>query len=249
VEQLECDAGLAPLGVEVGAVRPRSGALARGPGGYSRVSRASSARPSTSVHRRPAAWARRSTPDTVPSPMLRLWATSRWVRPRAHFWRRISRILRMDSRSVATAAPFPERPGRRTPQRRPASGGHSPPRGSPVHDDRSTCSRSRSGRSACRIQAFTLDRSRCSRSADLSVHDGPMRAATVPITSSNSARTGWRARAATSTCPTPPPAPSSLKPRLPCSLRGSSGTRASGGISTGALGVPILRSPPHALVT
>jgi hypothetical protein len=26
------------------------------------------------------------------------------------------------------------------------------------------------------IQAFTMDRSRCSRSSDLSVHDGPMRA-------------------------------------------------------------------------
>jgi hypothetical protein len=26
------------------------------------------------------------------------------------------------------------------------------------------------------IQAFTMDRSRCSRSADLGVHDGPMRA-------------------------------------------------------------------------
>src|SRR5437773_269422 len=35
----------------------------------------------------------------------RLAATSRWLRPRAHLWRRISRILRMDSRSVAILAP------------------------------------------------------------------------------------------------------------------------------------------------
>src|SRR5215472_8956460 len=38
--------------------------------------------------------------------MRRLWATSRWGRPRTHFWRRISRICRMDSRSVAIAPPF-----------------------------------------------------------------------------------------------------------------------------------------------
>src|SRR5207245_10635295 len=39
----------------------------------------------------------------VPSPTLRLLATARWLSPKAHFWRRISRICRMDSRSAATA--------------------------------------------------------------------------------------------------------------------------------------------------
>src|SRR5262245_41228832 len=39
----------------------------------------------------------------VPSPTRRLRATARWLSPRAHFCRRISRICRMDSRSVAIA--------------------------------------------------------------------------------------------------------------------------------------------------
>lgn len=42
-----------------------------------------------------------------PETDARLAATYRWLQARTHFWRRISRILRMDSRSV----PIPLLPG------------------------------------------------------------------------------------------------------------------------------------------
>jgi hypothetical protein len=45
-------------------------------------------------------------------------ATSRWVHPRLHFCRRISRVWRMDSRSVAIPPPFGGgRSGRRSRRR------------------------------------------------------------------------------------------------------------------------------------
>jgi len=47
----------------------------------------------------------RAVVPTVPLPIPRLSATARWLCPRHHFCRRISRIWRMDSRSVAIA-PF-----------------------------------------------------------------------------------------------------------------------------------------------
>ena len=54
----------------------------------------------------PASRARCSATDTAPTLMPRLAATSRWLRPTAHLSLRISRILRMDSRSVSILAPL-----------------------------------------------------------------------------------------------------------------------------------------------
>src|SRR5213593_587587 len=51
----------------------------------------------------------------APQLIPRLCATSRWVRPRRHFCRRISRVWRMDSRSVAIHPPFGGRTVRSTP--------------------------------------------------------------------------------------------------------------------------------------
>ena len=101
VQQLQGDAGLAALGVQVGAVGddPVVGGGVGGP--YTRASRTSSARRSTWAQSSPAARARSTVVPTVPLPIPRLSATARWLCPRPHFCRRISRIWRMDSRSVA----------------------------------------------------------------------------------------------------------------------------------------------------
>src|SRR3954469_13394136 len=52
---------------------------------------------------RPAAPARFATSLGVPVPIPRARAISRWLRPCCHFNRRISRVFRMDSRSVGIA--------------------------------------------------------------------------------------------------------------------------------------------------
>ena len=101
VEQPQGDAGLAPLGVQVGAVGDGAVVGGRAWGPYTRASSTSSVRASTWAQSSPAARARSTVSPTAPLLIPRLRATSRWLRPRLHFCRRISRVWRMDSRSVA----------------------------------------------------------------------------------------------------------------------------------------------------
>jgi hypothetical protein len=71
----------------------------------------------------PAAFARDITPPTAPALVLTLAAIARCVHPSDNFCLRISLLLRMDSRSVATGSP--RMPGVKDVQRRgaPASFG------------------------------------------------------------------------------------------------------------------------------
>jgi len=108
-------------------------------------------------------------------------ATSRWGRPRTHFWRRTSRTCRMDSRAVAIAPPsgsgcldhpcvarFGPLPFEGSVGPYPVTdllfrpGPHPSPHRAGVHDGP--------------IRVFTMLRFRCSRWTDLSVHDRPKRA-------------------------------------------------------------------------
>jgi hypothetical protein len=110
------------------------------------------------------------------------WPTSRWLRPSVHFCLRISRVLRMDSRSVAIPPPVVGAGSVVAVQRRfvgapgPGKGRHATSRIRP----RGRCSRCRSRRSRCAdpavhvsdprvhddpILLFTMRRSWCSRSA------------------------------------------------------------------------------------
>jgi hypothetical protein len=70
-------------------------------GPYSRCSRSSSVNASSASHVNPIAVARLITDATAPGLLCRLRAVSRWLRFKSHFSRRISRICRMGSRSVA----------------------------------------------------------------------------------------------------------------------------------------------------
>lgn len=104
-----------------------------------------------------------------PSPTPRLRATARGLSPRAHFWRRISRICRMDSRSAAIAplsaagADGPAGPSKV------ACSGARPPFGSRV-----ACSRSPVYVFTAPILAFTM--------SDPGVHVAPICVFTMPCT-------------------------------------------------------------------
>jgi len=89
------------LGVDPGTIRQGAPAPARIGHPVEAASRTSSASCWTWAQSRPAWVARRRTLVTTPTLTCRLAATSRWLRAKVHFWRRISRSLRMDSRSVA----------------------------------------------------------------------------------------------------------------------------------------------------
>lgn len=108
---------------------------------------------SIAAHSNPTRRAARSVRDTTPILTPRLAATWRWLRCSAHFCRRISRALRMDSLSAATSAPLPGADGAldhpaslRSVRRPPLLGGHGrlftfTDLG--VHGHRSGCSRCR----------------------------------------------------------------------------------------------------------
>jgi hypothetical protein len=104
--------------LEVQQLQGDAGRWVGGVGGpYTRASRTSSVRISTWAQSSPAARARNTVVPTVPLLILRLSATARWLCPRPHFCRRISRIWRMESRSVAIG-PFLGRMTPSTVQRR-----------------------------------------------------------------------------------------------------------------------------------
>ena len=126
VEQLERHAGLAPLGVEVGAVGPGSGALARGPrrvqpGLEGLVGQALDVGPAEAGGAGPPLDpGHRPQPDTQALGHLPMGPTQGPLLAEDFADLAHGQSLGRHGRS------FPERPGRRTPQRRPASGGHSP---------------------------------------------------------------------------------------------------------------------------
>ena len=115
VQQLQRDAGAPQFGVNPGRIRQR----ARRPAGDLRpveplfqrvVAQPRRARPTSS----PIAVARLMTDATAPGLIPRLRAVSRWLRFKRHFSRRISRMCRMGSRSVAITLPAePRSPKRR----------------------------------------------------------------------------------------------------------------------------------------
>ncbi|HSP98301.1 MAG TPA: hypothetical protein VL049_13810 [Candidatus Dormibacteraeota bacterium] len=88
---------------------------------YSAASSSASPSAATCAHSRPAAAAARTTSLTVPTPTPSARAIWRWRRPSVHFSRRISRILRIGSLSVAILASSPSGRGRR-PAPRPTAG-------------------------------------------------------------------------------------------------------------------------------
>ena len=104
VEQLEGHTGLAPLGMQDGAVGPGARPLAGNLGPPVQPACQGVLAQGLDVGPvQPGGAGRRSTPETAPNPTYRPCATSRWLRLRVHFCRRISRVCCMDSRSAAIA--------------------------------------------------------------------------------------------------------------------------------------------------
>src|SRR5712692_762101 len=112
VQQLQGDARLLPLIVKVDRVRQGTALVALQ---LRTVEPLLKSLLTQRLH--PSAWARTIVLPTAPGLIPRLRATCRWLFFRTHFCRKISRTLRMDSRSVAIRPPGWEAGGR-TIQRR-----------------------------------------------------------------------------------------------------------------------------------
>src|SRR5713226_5464548 len=117
VQQLQGDARLLPLIVEVDRIRQRTALVALQLRTIEPLFESLFTQRLTSAQLKPSAWARTIVLPTAPGLIPRLRATCRWLFFRTHFCRKISRTLRMDSRSVAIRPPGWEAGGR-TIQRR-----------------------------------------------------------------------------------------------------------------------------------